>query len=92
MEPLFYVMAIMGCGDADSQCQQVRLLDTQYRSHAQCMAASEAALVQNSNVDYPTVVAQCVSGRRASAFRLRADEVSKPAPPILVPARVAQRD
>jgi hypothetical protein len=91
MGPGIFLIAIMGCGDSDAQCQQVRLLDTQYQTRAECIAASEAALVQNGNVDYPTVVAQCVPGRQAATFKLRANDVSKPAPPILAPARIARR-
>jgi hypothetical protein len=93
MGPGIFLIAIMGCGDADSSCQQVRLLETHYASRAECIAASEAALAQNANVDYPTVVAQCVPGRQAASFKLRGDQVSKPEPPspALVPAQVAAR-
>ena len=61
MGPGIFLIAIMGCGDGDAECRQLRLLETQYGSRAECMAASEGALIQNGNVDYPTVLAQCVS-------------------------------
>ena len=61
MGPGIFLIAIMGCGDGDAACKQVRLLETQYQSRAECVAASEAALVANSNIDYPSVVAQCVT-------------------------------
>ena len=32
MEPLFYVMAIMGCGDGQAQCPQARVEPAQYQS------------------------------------------------------------
>ena len=94
MGPGIFLIAIMGCGDGDAQCQQVRLLDTRYQSRHECLAASEGALIQNANVDYPTVVAQCVDARQAARFTLGADEVSKPAAPVraLLPAKVARRD
>jgi hypothetical protein len=91
MGPGIFLIAIMGCGDGDAPCQQVRLLDTRYQSRAECVAASEAALLANANVDYPSVVAQCLTARQAASFRLRADEVRKPGPPLLAPERVARR-
>jgi hypothetical protein len=55
-----FLIAIMGCGEADAPCQQVRLLDARYESQAACTAATEAALVRFSDVDFPVVVAQCI--------------------------------
>ena len=93
MGPGIFLIAIMGCGDGDAECRQLRLLETQYGSRAECMAASEGALIHNGNVDYPTVLAQCVSAAKAASFKVRGNEVSKPAAPVfgLVPARVAKR-
>jgi len=59
MDPLFYVMAIMGCGDGSMACQQARVEQVQYRSIAQCQAAMPAALARNSDIDYPVVSAAC---------------------------------
>jgi hypothetical protein len=94
MGPGIFLIAIMGCGEGNSDCQQVRLLDTHFESKADCMAASEGALMQNSNVEYPTVVAQCVSARQAASFRVGAAEVQRPEPPVqaIRPARMASRD
>jgi hypothetical protein len=91
MGPGIFLIAIMGCGDGDAPCKQVRLLETQYQSRAECVAASAASLVANANIDYPSVVAQCVTPRQAATFRLRADEVRKPEPPVLAPARLVSR-
>jgi hypothetical protein len=94
MGPGIFLIAIMGCGDGDAPCRQVRLLDAPYQSRAECMAASEGALVQNANVDFPTVVAQCVPARQAASLKIRGDEVSRPPAPVraVAPARVARRD
>jgi hypothetical protein len=94
MGPGIFLIAIMGCGEGDASCQQVRLLDTHYQSRAECMAASEAALVANADVDFPEVVAQCLPARKAASFRLGADEVVRPPAPIKaqIPARIARRD
>ncbi len=59
MDPLFYVMAIMGCGDGNSACQQARVEPVHYTSIHACQAAMPAALARNSDVDYPVVTAAC---------------------------------
>jgi hypothetical protein len=66
----------MGCGEGDSACQQVRLLDTRYESQAACSAATEAALARFIDVDFPVVVAQCVAGGSTAA--LNASDVKLP--------------
>jgi hypothetical protein len=59
MEPLFYVMAIMGCGDGSDQCAQARVEQVQYRSIQACQAAMPAALQRNSDLSYPVISAAC---------------------------------
>jgi hypothetical protein len=79
MEPVLFIIAILGCGEGDSSCRPVRTLDARYESRAACTAATEAAVSQNSDVDYPVVVAQCVaSGAKASAPK--ASDVRRPGP------------
>jgi hypothetical protein len=78
MGPGIFLIAIMGCGEGDGPCQQVRMLEAHYVSRAACIAATEAAVTQNSDVEYPVVVAQCVaSGARPD---LKVDEVERPGP------------
>jgi hypothetical protein len=75
MNPLFYVMAIMGCGDGSAACQQARVEPVQYRTVRECQAAMPAALIRNSDMDYPVVTAACRSGgmrvAQASTARTR---------------------
>jgi hypothetical protein len=79
MEPLTFLIAIMGCGEADAPCQQVRTLEARYESQAACAAATEAAVTRNSDVDYPVVVAECVaSGAKPTAPK--ASDVQRPGP------------
>ena len=59
MEPLFYVMAIMGCGDGQAACAQARVETVQYRSIQQCQAAMPAVLARNTDLDYPEIAAAC---------------------------------
>jgi hypothetical protein len=74
MDPLFYVMAIMGCGDGSMACQQARVEQVQYRSIAQCQAAMPAALARNADIDYPVVSASC----RANGARLAQAKTVRP--------------
>jgi hypothetical protein len=59
MGSVFYVIAIMGCGDGGTQCAQQRIEPVRYVSAAQCRAAMPAALQRNTDIDYPTILASC---------------------------------
>lgn len=79
MEPLAFIIAIMGCGEADAPCQQVRMLESRYESQAACTAATEQAVAQNVDVDFPVVVAQCVAAGPPPEAP-KAGEVQRPGP------------
>lgn len=59
MEPVFYVMAILGCGDFAEQCQQVRIEPVRYESAAQCQAATARVLPRHTDISFPTIAASC---------------------------------
>ena len=59
MEPLLYVMAILGCGEGDEPCRELALLEARYASEAQCLAASEEELLRRDHLAFPSVVAEC---------------------------------
>lgn len=59
MEPVFYVMAILGCGDFQDQCQQARIEPVRYQSAAQCQAAMAQVLPRHTDLSYPTIAASC---------------------------------
>lgn len=59
MGPAYFVIAILGCADGGSACTPVTTLQTHYSTQSECAAASGAALIQNSNFDFPTLVASC---------------------------------
>jgi acyl-CoA synthetase (AMP-forming)/AMP-acid ligase II len=67
MGPGYFIIAILGCADGGSACTPVATLQTQYASEAQCVAATGAALIDNSNFDYPTLIARCRKADTASA-------------------------
>jgi hypothetical protein len=62
MDAVYYVIAILGCGDGQTQCAPVATVPTHYKSEAACAAATGEALMANSDFDYPTLVAQCQAG------------------------------
>jgi hypothetical protein len=81
MGPVGYFIAILGCADGGASCQTVATLAPRYESAAQCAAARDEALDRNSDLDFPTLVAQCQksSVRPASARQ-------SVAPPVKLPA------
>ena len=79
MGPAIFIIAILGCGEADAPCQQVRTLEARYETQAACTAATEAALTENTDIDFPVVAAECVAaGSRSGAPN--ANEVERPGP------------
>ena len=59
MEPLYFVMAILGCGDDGVSCQQARIEPVRYESAGQCQAAMTTALERNADLSFPVVQATC---------------------------------
>ena len=59
MQPIFYVIAIMGCSDGGQACQQQRVEPVHYVTPAACQAAMPAALERNADLDYPTIEVAC---------------------------------
>jgi acyl-CoA synthetase (AMP-forming)/AMP-acid ligase II len=74
MGPAYFVIAILGCADGGSACTPVATLETHYATEAQCDAAAPAALIENSNFDYPTLVADC----RSASPRLVDEQKASP--------------
>lgn len=78
MQAAIFLMAIMGCGEGEGACQQVRLLDTRYSSQAACSAATETAISRYADLDFPVVVAQCVAAGRSPALDSRSVALPPP--------------
>jgi hypothetical protein len=78
MSTAYFLIAIMGCGEAEAPCQAVRTLETRYESQAACTAATDAAVMSNTDVDFPVVVAQCVAAGVKAV--VKASDVEKPGP------------
>ena len=79
MEPLMFVMAILGCGEGDAPCERIALASARYASLEACMAATEAELIRHGDRPWPVVVAQCRPEGEA-ARPLNAIEVARPEP------------
>ena len=67
MGPAYFVIAILGCADGGTACTPVATLQARYTSEEQCIAATGAALINNSDFDYPTLVARCRVEKTESA-------------------------
>jgi hypothetical protein len=77
MGPAFYVMAILGCGEAETACEPVANVATQYQRAEACNAATTAAIEKHVDALYPVVIAQC---RKAAngAQQVFSDEIKLP--------------
>jgi len=78
MGPAAFIIAIMGCGEGDAPCRELRVLDTVHASEANCVRSTEAAMLAFSGADYPVIVAQCRSADARPA--LAPAEIRLPAP------------
>ena len=74
MEPVFFVMAILGCGDGNSQCTEARVEPVHYQSVQQCQAQLPAALARNTDLSFPTISATC---RTSAAQVARTEQRSR---------------
>lgn len=81
MGPVGYFIAILGCADSGAACQTVATLAPRYETAAQCAAARDDALDRNSDLDFPTLVAQCqkAAARPASARQTLTAPIKMPA-------------
>jgi hypothetical protein len=59
MGPATFAIFILGCADGGSACTPVASLNARYATESECAAAAGAALIENSNFDFPTLVARC---------------------------------
>jgi hypothetical protein len=77
MGPGYFIIAIFGCADGSAACAPAATVATRYESRAACSAAVNDALAANSDLDFPTLVAECRSGAVPAAA---ASNSGKPVP------------
>lgn len=75
MGPAYFVIAIFGCGDGAVDCRTVAAPAAHYATEQACLAARTDALMANSDLDFPTLLAQCLPGSRKTSA---GDPGSKP--------------
>ena len=84
-----FLLAIMGCGEGDAQCQQVAVAPATFRTEEACRAASAPLVAQQTDADFPVIVGQC---RRADArVAVNAADVRRPEAREAAPIRTAAR-
>ena len=84
MDPAYFVIAILGCADGAADCRRVATVPTHFASEAACSAAAPDALARNSDLDFPTLVAECRAAHRPAAVHGTAP--AAPNKPMQVPA------
>lgn len=68
MGPAYFVIAIIGCGDGGTGCRTVAAPAAHYTTEQACLAARADALMANTDLDFPTLLAEClpVAGKASS--------------------------
>ena len=74
MEAGYFLIAILGCADGSTACTPVMTVPTHYATEAECVAATQGALLANSNFDFPSLFAEC----RPAKARAAADREPEP--------------
>ena len=80
LAPAFYVMAILGCGEAEAPCQQVAMVESRFESAEACNAATPSAIEQHSDAAFPVVVAQCQQAGSLVSSQVMPEEIKLPEP------------
>ena len=77
----YFIIAIFGCADGSAACTPVATVPTHYASEATCAAATRDALLANSDLDFPSLSAECRPVARDAASN---DQ------PLVIPAGAAK--
>ena len=77
MGPASFIIFILGCADGSATCAPVATEPTHFATEAACSAAAGEALLKNSDLDFPTLVAEC---RPAAAPAAASHELKQPIP------------
>ncbi len=91
MGPVFYVLAILGCGEGETACEQIATANASYQSVDACNQATEGALMSHVDASFPVVVAQCRRADNPAAAKVWADEVDRPGPDAAQPKPRVER-
>lgn len=70
MQEIFIAMAVLGCGDAGTSCETLKVMQPDFRTVAECHAAAPGILRRLTDLDYPEVQIDC-DARPKLAARLK---------------------
>lgn len=76
MEPVLYIMAILGCSDAETQCAQIRTAPVAYATADACAGAGAQVLMDNADAPYPVVMTQCRPTSAKLAMKLTGQAIA----------------
>ena len=86
MEPVVYILAIMGCHEGYAACEPLAVMPTRYETAAACDLGSDELSQRPIDLDYdqPIVVAECLRMDAAAAALLMTGDVRQlePAPKV----------
>jgi len=79
MEPVVYILAIMGCQQGYASCEPVAVMPTRYESAAACDAGAVEAVRHplTIDIDQPLAMAECLRMDAAAAALLMAGDVKQ---------------
>jgi hypothetical protein len=81
MGPGYFIISILGCADGSAQCTPVATIPTHYASADACSTAAPDVLVNNSNFDFPSLVAECRPVTASAAAAASQDPPQQPEQP-----------
>ncbi len=76
MEPVLYIMAILGCSDAETQCARIGTAPVAYATADACANAAPQILMDNSDAAYPVVMTQCHPTEAKLALRITGQRIA----------------
>ncbi len=73
----YFIIAILGCADGSAACTPVATMPTRYANEQTCSAATGEALARNTDLDFPTLVAECRRGTATPASAADREEPTR---------------
>lgn len=79
-----FFLVMFGCSDDLSQCRQLPVEPVRHVSASNCDAQIDTALMyRGATADYPTIIADCLSGKQLVALQGGPVDFSKPVPVLI---------
>jgi hypothetical protein len=79
-----FFLVMFGCSDDLSQCRQLPVEPVSHVSAQTCEGEIDTALMyRGATANYPTIIADCLSGKQLAALQGGAVDFSKPVPVLI---------